>query len=296
MVYYSEREKRREGEKVSAEAYELLSMLMRYVFVLIGALIVWRSYRWLRRDAKTYQRQMRSLPDAGLVGEMVNLNTGTAQPLPREGTIGSSRECDIRVKDSAAKRQHARFEFEEGKGLKIIPGRRSPMLLSGIEMNGPGYALHGTQLQIGSTMLRVRLFAGLKVPQPAAYPDPDAVLSSDVYLEPWDGEGEASPVFPDLSVVSNTQEEDYVPYSTASVPQGAPLEPASMKQEYDGHYTDDGQMTWQYAYSLDELRSAMQSEQWQQAQPTDQIPDTEEQGLPYQSPLQPRRKRRSRHE
>ena len=69
-----------------------------------------------------------------------------------------------------------------------------------------------------------------------------------------------------------------------------------INQEYDGHYTDDGQMTWQYAYSMDELHSAMQSEQWQQAQPTDQIPDEEEQGLPYQSPLQPRRKRRSRHE
>ena len=87
-----------------------------------------------------------------------------------------------------------------------------------------------------------------------------------------------------------------MPYSTASVPQGAPLEPANVNRDYDGNYTDDGQMTWQYAYSLDELRSAMQSEQWQQAQPTDQIPDTEEQGLPYQSPLQPRRKRRSRHE
>ena len=281
---------------MSAEAYELLSMLMRYVFVGIGALIVWRSYRWLRRDARAYQREMRSLPDAGLVGEIVNLTTGASQPLPREGTIGSSRECDIRVKDSAVKRRHARFEFEEGKGLKIIPEHRSPMLLSGVEMNGPGYALHGTQLQIGNTMLRVRLFAGLKVPQPAAYPAPDAVLSSDVYLEPWDGEGETSPVFPDLSTVSNVQEGDYVPYSAASVPQGAPLDPANINQEYDGHYTDDGQMTWQYAYSMDELHSAMQSEQWQQAQPTDQIPDEEEQGLPYQSPLQPRRKRRSRHE
>ncbi len=281
--------------RMSGDAYELLALLMRYVFVFIGALIVWRSYRWLRRDAKAYQREMRSLPDAGLVGEIVDLNTGASQPLPREGTIGSSRECDIRVKDSAAKRQHARFEFENGKGLKIIPSRHCPMLLSGAEMNGPGYALHGTQLQIGNTLLRVRLFAGLKVPQMAAYPAPDAVLSSDVYLEPWQGEGEPGPIFPDYSMVTRNQDEDYVPYSASSVPQGAPTEPACAQQDYDGHYTDDGQMTWQYAYSLDELHAAMQARQWQQAQPSDEVPDGEE-ALPYQSPVPNRRKRRSRHE
>lgn len=276
---------------MSSEAYELLSMLMRYVFVLIGVLIVWRSYRWLRRDAKAYKKEMRSLPDAGLVGEIVNLKTGEAQPLPREGTIGSSRDCDICVKESGVKRQHARFELEDGKGLKIIPARRSAMLLSGVEMNGPGYALHGTQLQIGNTMLRVRLFAGLKVPKPLAYPAPDAVLSSGVYLEPWEGPAEQGPVFPDYSTIANNRNEDFVPYSTGSIPQGAPIDP----ENYEGGFTDDGQMTWQYAYSLDELRGAMQAQQGQQNQPIDQAPDAEEEGIPYQSPV-PRRRRRSRHE
>ena len=276
---------------MSSEAYELLSMLMRYVFVLIGMLIVWRSYRWLRRDAKAYKKEMRSLPDAGLVGEIVNLKTGEAQPLPREGTIGSSRDCDIRVKESGVKRQHARFEFEDGKGLKIIPVRRSAMLLSGVEMNGPGHALHGTQLQIGNTLLRVRLFAGLKVPKPLAYPAPDAVLSSDVCLEPWEGPEEQGPVFPDYSMVTNNQNEDFVPYSAASIPQGAPIDP----EKLDGGFTDDEQMTWQYAYSQDELRGAMQAQQWQQNQPAGQVPDTEEEGIPYQSPV-PRRRRRRRHE
>ena len=37
---------------VSSEAYEIIALLMRYVFVFIVGLIVWRAFRWLRRDAR----------------------------------------------------------------------------------------------------------------------------------------------------------------------------------------------------------------------------------------------------
>ena len=273
---------------MSSEAYEILALLMRYVFVIIGLIIVWRSFRWLRRDARSYQKEMRSLPDAGLIGEIVNLTTGQAQPLPHEGLIGASRECHIRLKGAGIARSHARFEFEEGKGLRIIPIRQNRVLLSGVQVRSQGYALHGTQLQIGDALLRVRLFAGLKVPYPAAYPEPDGILDSGAYLESWTGGEEGAGELPVYYLPQENQEEDFVPYETGTVPPGAPIE------DYEGHYTEDGQMTWQYAYSLDELRSAMDQKQWQQMQPEDTAPD-EAEGLPYRSPL-PRRRRRERRE
>ena len=272
---------------MSSEAYELLALLMRYVFVLIGALIVWRSFRWLRRDARAYKREMRALPDAGLIGEMVNLYTGEAQPLPREGTIGTGRACDIRLKDNTVKRQHVRFAFEEGKGLRLTPLRNCTMLVSGVPFSSHAYALHGTQIQIGQTPLRVRLFAGLNIPQPAAYPEPDAILSPGIDLGDWAGPGEQAPAFPDATMLSGGQEAEAPPYTIASV---SPGQAAS----YEGNFTEDGQMTWQYAYSMDELQSAMQNGQWQQAQPTDSVPDEEENAYPYESPLPPRKRRRRR--
>ena len=234
---------------MSDQAYELLALLMRYVFVLIGLLIVWRAFRWMRRDASAYQKEIRSLPDAGLVGEIVNLTTGKAQPLPREGSIGSSRECDIRVKGSNVLRNHARFEFEEGKGLKIIPNRRGLTVLAGAAMKGPGYALHGTQLMIGENLLRVRLFAGLNVPLPAAYPEPDAILDPIEEEAPWAG------LMTDAySILPETQAADAYPIPGDEYP----------PQDYDGNYTPDGQMTWQYAYSMDELHQAMAAQQEQE--------------------------------
>ena len=272
---------------MASEAYELLALLMRYIFVLIGALVLWRAYRWLRRDARAYKREMRALPDAGLVGEMVNLNTGESQPLPREGTIGSSRECDIRVKGTGVQRTHARFAFEEGKGLRVTPSRGAKVVMAGVALNGPAHALHGTQLQIGDALLRVRLFAGLKVPHPMQFQQ-DALLqqSQEEDDAPWAALDPA----PDHLSPFEFPEND--------PPEGAPA--------YQGNYTEDGQMTWQYAYSLDELRAAQEAQAARQSpyQPPYAAPpsaplypqETDEGGdeaVPYESPL-PRRRRRSR--
>lgn len=179
---------------MSGEAYELLALLMRYVFVLIGALIVIRSLIWLRRDARAYRKEMRMLPDAGRIGEIVDTATGKAQPLPREGVIGSSRACDIRVGGRNVLRQHARFEFAPGKGLRIIPARRGMTVLNGAQMRGPGYALHGAQLIIGDHALQVRLFVGLDIPTPAAYPEPDAILDAAEEAVPWAEFMDSSPL------------------------------------------------------------------------------------------------------
>ena len=252
---------------MSGEAYEILALLMRYVFALIGVLIVFRSFIWLRKDARAYKKEMLTLPDAGLVGEIVDLDTEKAQPLPREGVIGSARECDIRVKGDGVLRRHARFEFADGKGLKIIPARRGLTLLNGVEMRGPGYALHGTQLGVGPHALRVRLFAGLKVPAPAAYPEPDSILDAADEEIPW-----TNITVDNSYYLPEEQPADAVPFG-------------GQTQNYDGSYDDDGQMTWQYAYSLEDLRQEQAARQWIDAQQNEEEPEP-----------QKRRRRRNRRE
>lgn len=166
---------------MAGEGYEVLALFMRYVFVLLGVLIVWRAFRWMRRDARNYQRRMKRLPDAGLIGELVELNTGNRFPLPREGIIGSAASCDVRVKGSGVARKHALFSLAEGKGVLITPCAHNRITMEDVELSGPAYALHGTELWLGDVPLRVRLFAGLNVPHPAAYMQEDAEIE-----EYWD--------------------------------------------------------------------------------------------------------------
>jgi len=286
---------------MASDAYELLALLMRYVFVLLGALVLFRAYRWMRKDARNYRREMRSLPDAGLVGEIVDLRTGQSQPLPREGDMGASRECDVFVKAPGVARHHLRFAFEEGKGVLLTPTRHGKTLMSGRALTAPAYALHGTQIQLGQASLRLRLFAGLKVPSPMAFqqeaPAPDPMLSGgadeeeeDSFLSPGLPGVFDLPSFPPQEDAGAEepatdqpwqQPQPYDPYVPAG--QGAPLPP---HQGYEGGYTDEGQMTWQYAYSLEELQKAQAAQT-----PGGGQDDDGAEGLPYQSPVSRRRRR-----
>ena len=77
-----------------AEIYELIAQAARYWFLLLMAIIVWRSFRWYRRDRRQAKKRLKLLPDAGFVGEMVvieggeALKRGQALPVPREGHAG----------------------------------------------------------------------------------------------------------------------------------------------------------------------------------------------------------------
>lgn len=160
---------------MSSDAYEILALSMRYVFVLLLLLIVIRAYLWLLRDHRAHQKEKRSLPDAGLVGEIVLTDSGKAYPLPREGTIGSSRASDIYVKRPGVRRLHATLRFVDGKGVSVVPHMHAHVELDGEPVGANAYALHGSTLYVADCPLRIRLFAGLNVPRLARYAREEAV-------------------------------------------------------------------------------------------------------------------------
>lgn len=186
-------------------AYTLLSLGMRYWFLLLIVLTLTRAFFLMWQDRRDYHRTLRQLPDAGLIGEVVDLESGKSQPLPREGLIGSGRSCDIRL--GGLQRREMEFVFRNGLGLKLIPlHRRHQSFLDGRLLEKSrifpflnrkdlwaqgdesphepeplsekdAYALHGTILEIKGRTLRFRLFAGLNLPQrmdmaPAAWEAP----------------------------------------------------------------------------------------------------------------------------
>ncbi len=145
-------------------AYELVSMGLRYLFVLLLLLMLLRTFGLMRRDGRAWRRTLRQLPDAGLVGELVDLATGRGYPLSREGMIGSGRSCDIRL--PGLRRREMEFLFRPGKGLRLMPAHKK----TNASLDGERFsrvndiALHGTVLEIRDVACRFRLFAGLGLP------------------------------------------------------------------------------------------------------------------------------------
>ncbi|MBR1607210.1 MAG: FHA domain-containing protein [Clostridia bacterium] len=146
--------------------YQLVSMAARPLFLLLAALIVLRGSRILLSQHHERKKLLRRLPDAGMVGEMRDIESDRSYPLPREGVLGSGRGCDIRLK--GLRRRQVSFAFVEGKGVLLTPARRrSATWLDGVPLDRPAYALHGALLRVGGYTLNIRLFAGLNVPDAA---------------------------------------------------------------------------------------------------------------------------------
>ncbi len=149
-------------------AYQLLALGARYWFVLLAAVLVWRGAAALLHEHYRRKKLLKKLPDAGMVGEMRDIDNDRAYPLPREGVLGGGRACDIRLR--GLRRRDIICAFVEVLGLLLSSGVcRGVVLLDGLPLVKGGYALHGAMLRVGGYTLRIRLFAGLNVPRPAPY-------------------------------------------------------------------------------------------------------------------------------
>lgn len=161
--------------------YEIISLGARYWFALLGVLIVWRAFRWLRKDRQAKHSRLKQLPDAGMIGEMVvlqgsdQLPEGTVLPVPRAGVLGYVRSCDIVVPVDGVSPKHADFVFQPGKGLLLFPLRGVSCFADDVELTHRSAVkkcplVHGSILQVGEAVLRLRLFAGLDTEYHATLP------------------------------------------------------------------------------------------------------------------------------
>lgn len=176
--------------------YEVISLAARYWFALLGLLIVWRTFSWLRRDRRRKHKRLKQLPDAGTIGDWVvirgcaQLPAGDALPIPWEGVVGFGRGCDVVLPAPGVRAVHAFCSFEEGKGLLVLPKRGRTVVIDGTAIRNRADALehrmrHGSFIEIGDAVLRLHVLMGLGMehtvprvqdepPRRAYLPDPDA--------------------------------------------------------------------------------------------------------------------------
>ena len=109
---------------LTANAYELLALAMRYVFAALILLIVARAWFGASVDSQRAARLRRLSPDTGIIGELLvtdggeRARTGMRYPLTLEGTIGSSRRADIRVRHHSVRGRHAIYQMTD-EGLYV---------------------------------------------------------------------------------------------------------------------------------------------------------------------------------
>ena len=167
--------------------YQLLALAARALFIALAALVALRALICLLSQHRARKKLLKQLPDAGMVGEMRDMETDKSYPLPREGVLGSGRGCDIRLK--GLRRRHVAFSYVPGKGILLSPcHRRTAAQLDGSDLRRPAYALHGAMLSVGVHTLRIRLFAGLDVPEASVCQEHWQPVPEEEYYTPGDAQ------------------------------------------------------------------------------------------------------------
>ena len=214
-----------------AKVYEVLALAMRYFFTLMGLIIVWRSFSWLRKDRRMKHRRLKQLPDAGTIGILTveeggkHLKPGEVIPVPHEGVLGYLRTCDVVVPVDDVATLHLDFTFVDGKGLYIYPRRGCEAVVDGMlittRREAQRYPMqHGSTLEIGQAVLRLGVFAGLNVKE--AQPLPFTPEEEYVPEEPFIPQA-PPPVYPPYPPQQNYPQNGYqqLPYP----PQNQPVQP-----------------------------------------------------------------------
>ena len=162
------------------DIYQIVALACRYWFAFLGVLIVWRSFSWLRKDRRLKHKRLKTLPDAGMIGELVvlqgsdELPEDSFLPVPREGILGCLRTCDVVVPVDGVARQHLDFVFIDGQGVQMVPRRGCACMIDGELIRDHRAARsfpmrHGSLLSVGDALLKLRLFAGLDAPYAADF-------------------------------------------------------------------------------------------------------------------------------
>jgi len=154
---------------VSANAYEILALAMRYVFAALMVLIVLRAWRLTAIDSARAKRLRRLSPETGIIGELLVIEggekakPGMRYPVILEGTIGSGPRADIRIRHSSVRRRHAYFVMTD-EGL-FIRGHANAR----IGMNGrwlrEGRLKDGQELRVGRVELMLVLTGADSAPE-----------------------------------------------------------------------------------------------------------------------------------
>ncbi len=184
---------------MSEEVYQVVAQVMRYWFAALSVVIVLRAFHWLRKDRRARHRMLRSLPDAGMVGEWLvengssELPAGVVVPVPREGVLGSIRSDDIYIPVGGVTHRHLFFEFVPKKGLRIIPAFRQVCEVNGTPVTWrsirkkPIYLHHGDAVCIGDAVLRLRVFMGLESAYHPRFVDEEEPAPSPIAYGPSAG-------------------------------------------------------------------------------------------------------------
>lgn len=158
---------------MSQQLYTIVSLSARYFFVAMLFIIVIRSYIWLRRDNAAFKKYRDSIAAAGVVGEAKvlfgnsEIQTGQRFEIYREGIIGRSKNCDMRVLSKYIAKRQLYYRLDEGMGLYVEPLHSGDISINAFKIDKKtrnAYIINGSILKLADISLQFFFYPGFSIP------------------------------------------------------------------------------------------------------------------------------------
>lgn len=230
---------------VPSNVYPVLLEVSRYLFALLGVLAVLSVLAWILAENRARRDRLRSLPAAGMIGELVVLS-GSSElppqtwfPVPREGVLGSFRSCDLVVPCHGVRARHLDFVWRDGVGLLIRPrsGCEAQVNHALLDCHSDAAACpltHGGFLRIGDALLRLQVFKALD------HTAAESALSPADQAVPFPPDNSSSQLVPGFSADPVSVPIETAQRIPASVPSAPPFLPQAAFPQADGPFVIQG--------------------------------------------------------
>ena len=123
------------------DAYESAALVLRFLFLALGAGIFLRALRETMVDTRRARWLRQAENETGAIAHFTVTDSRgrkTVVPIPREGTVGSQWKCDVRIGGIRLEKKHFYFEIIDG-GIVITPldGGVTPVVSDIMEVKNP---------------------------------------------------------------------------------------------------------------------------------------------------------------
>ncbi|GHU68647.1 hypothetical protein FACS1894184_11170 [Clostridia bacterium] len=145
--------------------YDALALIASYLFMALGVLIVLSGAAWARSEHRAHKA---ALAHAGseAVG-YIRLVSGTSKRVssrdviyvPVEGTLGSSRACDIRIPSAEVPGRAARLTLTQS-GMLLSPVASGSVRVNGEEYRSPILLNSDSRIEYGTLSFQLDLLEG----------------------------------------------------------------------------------------------------------------------------------------
>ena len=134
----------------------VILVALKFIFVALVYLLVWRVATAVADHVGTKPRRDRGVPGSGLIVVKSDTQNGLEIDVKESVVLGRGSEAEVHIEDDYVSDMHLRLDHEDGVLTLADLGSTSGTYVNGKRVTAAVVLSEGDSIQVGKTVLEVR--------------------------------------------------------------------------------------------------------------------------------------------